>query len=38
MLVQDWYKTDQTRRVVRSAVAEVLDRELPVETYDRALF
>ena len=25
VLVQDWYKTDQTRRVVRSAVAEVLD-------------
>lgn len=29
VLVQDWYKTDQTRRIVRSAVAEVLDRELP---------
>ncbi len=38
VLVQDWYKTDQTRRIVRSAVAEVLDRELPVESYDRALF
>ena len=38
MLVQDWYKTDQTRRIVRSAVAEVLDRELPQESYDRALF
>jgi type I restriction enzyme R subunit len=38
VLVQDWYKTGQTRRIVRSAVAEVLDRELPVETYDRALF
>jgi hypothetical protein len=37
-LVQDWYKTDQTRRIVRSAVAEVLDRELPQESYDRALF
>jgi type I restriction enzyme R subunit len=38
VLVQDWYKTDQTRRIVRSTVAEVLDRELPVESYDRALF
>jgi type I restriction enzyme R subunit len=38
VLVQDWYKTDQTRRIVRSAVAEVLDRELPQESYDRALF
>ena len=38
VLVQDWYKTDQTRRIVRSAVAEVLDRELPQDSYDRALF
>jgi type I restriction enzyme, R subunit len=38
VLVQDWYKTDQTRRIVRSAVAEVLDKELPLESYDRALF
>jgi type I restriction enzyme R subunit len=38
VLVQDWYKTDQTRRIVRAAVAEVLDRELPQETYERALF
>jgi type I restriction enzyme R subunit len=38
VLVQDWYKTDQTRRVVRSAVAEVLHRELPEASYDRALF
>lgn len=38
VLVQDWYKTDQTRRIVRTAVAEVLDRELPVESYDRVLF
>ena len=36
--LNDWYKTDQTRRIVRSAVAEVLDRELPQESYDRALF
>ncbi len=38
VLVQDWYKTDQTRRIVRSTVAEVLDRELPLESYDRVLF
>ncbi|OYT92462.1 MAG: deoxyribonuclease [Burkholderiales bacterium PBB3] len=38
VLVQDWYKTDQTRRIVRSAVAEVLDRELPLDSYDRGLF
>jgi hypothetical protein len=38
VLVQDWFETDQTRRIVRSAVAEVLDRELPVESCDRGLF
>ncbi len=38
VLVQDWYKTDQTRRIVRSTVADVLDRELPQESYDRVLF
>ena len=38
VLVQDWYKTDQTRLIVRSAMVEVLDRELPQESYDRVLF
>jgi len=38
LLVQDWYKTDQTRRIVRSTMAEVLDKALPQESYDRALF
>ncbi len=38
VLVQDWFKSDQTRKIVRSAVAEVLDRELPQESYDRVLF
>ncbi len=38
VLVQDWYKTDQTRKIVRSTVAEVLDRELPQESYDRIMF
>ena len=38
VLVQDWYKTDQTRLIVRSAVAEVLDNKLPKQSYDRVLF
>ena len=38
VLVQDCYKTDQTRLIVRSAVADVLNRELPEEGYDRVLF
>ena len=38
VLVQDWYKTDQTRLIVLCAVAEVLDRELPTQSYDRVLF
>ncbi len=37
VLVQDWYKDTQTKERVRSAVAEVLDKNLP-KTYDRALF
>lgn len=37
VLVQDWYKDSQTQKVVRSAVEEVLDHELP-ESYDRVLF
>jgi type I restriction enzyme, R subunit len=36
--VQDWYKNDQTRIIVRSAVTDVLHRELPEEGYDRVLF
>lgn len=38
VLVQGWFKTDQTRRIVRSTVAEVLDKHLPLESYDRGLF
>jgi type I restriction enzyme, R subunit len=38
VLVQDWYKSDQTRIIVRSAVTEVLHRELPEEGFDRVLF
>jgi type I restriction enzyme, R subunit len=38
VLVQDWYKSDQTRIIVRSAVTDVLDRELPLDGYDRVLF
>lgn len=37
VLVQDWYKDTQTRKTVRSAVEQVLDRDLP-ESYDRVLF
>ena len=37
VLVQDWFKDAQTRKVVRSAVEEVLDTELP-ETYDKEAF
>ncbi|MFM9913276.1 MAG: type I restriction endonuclease subunit R [Methylophilaceae bacterium] len=37
VLVQDWYKDTQTKERVRSAVAEVLDKNLP-DTYNRALF
>jgi type I restriction enzyme, R subunit len=38
VLVQDWYKSDQTRIIVRSAVTDVLHRELPEEGYNRVLF
>jgi hypothetical protein len=37
VLVQDWYKDTQTQKMVRSAVEQVLDSNLP-ESYDRVLF
>ncbi|MDP3281943.1 MAG: DUF3387 domain-containing protein, partial [Nitrosomonas sp.] len=37
VLVQDWYKDTQTQKMVRSAVEQVLDNNLP-ESYDRVLF
>jgi type I restriction enzyme, R subunit len=37
VLVQDWFKDGQTRKVVRSAVEGVLDAQLP-SSYDRVLF
>ena len=37
VLVQDWWKDGQTQRLVKAAVEEVLDQELP-ETYDRKTF
>ena len=37
VLVQDWYKDSQSQRVVRAAVEQVLDANLP-DTYDRMLF
>jgi type I restriction enzyme, R subunit len=37
VLVQDWYKNDQSQRQVKSTVENVLDEKLP-ESYDRAIF
>lgn len=37
VLVQDWYKDSQSKEVVRSAVEQVLDKNLP-DSYDRVLF
>jgi len=37
VLVQDWYKDNQTQKIVRSAVEQVLDNNLP-ESYDRVTF
>ena len=37
VLVQDWLKDEQTRQIVQSNVAEVLDNNLP-KSYSRKLF
>ena len=37
VLVQDWWKDGQTERKVKSAVEQVLDKDLP-DAYDRVLF
>ncbi len=37
VLVQDWYKDTQTQKMVRSAVEQVLDHNLP-ESYDQTVF
>jgi type I restriction enzyme R subunit len=37
VLVQDWYKDSQSTKVVRAAVEQVLDQNLP-ESIDRVLF
>lgn len=37
VLVQDWWKDGQTQRIVKAAVEQVLDEDLP-DTYDRVLF
>lgn len=37
VLVQDWYKDARSQRIVRSAVEQVLDINLP-ESYDRIVF
>lgn len=37
VLVQDWFKDGQTQRIVRTAVEQVLDTNLP-DSYDRVIF
>ncbi len=37
MLVQDWYRDNQSSKIVRAAVEQALDANLP-ESYDRAIF
>jgi hypothetical protein len=37
VLIQDWFRDGQSRRVVRNAVEHVLNRDLP-DSYDRLLF
>lgn len=37
VLVQDWWKDSQTQRIVKTAVEEVLDKDLP-DSYDRITF
>lgn len=37
VLVQDWFRDSQSRKIVRSAVEKVLDDNLP-DSYDRVLF
>lgn len=37
VLMQDWYKDSQSKKVVRATVEQVLDKNLP-ESFDRVLF
>ncbi len=37
VLVQDWYKDDQSKLRVKSTVEEILDQNLP-DSYDRSIF
>ena len=37
MFVADWYKDDQPKAKVKSAIMDALDQDLP-ETYDKAVF
>jgi type I restriction enzyme R subunit len=37
VLVQDWFKDNQSQKKVRAAVEQVLDKKLP-DSYDRVLF
>ncbi len=38
VLVQGWWKDGQTQRIVKSAIEEVLNDDLPEKSYDRLLF
>ncbi len=37
VLVQDWWKDSQTQLIVKNAIEEVLDQDLP-DSYDRLIF
>ena len=37
VLIQDWYKDGQSQHRVKSAIEEVLDKDLP-DTYEKDLF
>jgi type I restriction enzyme R subunit len=37
VLVQDWYRDSQSRKVVRATVEQVLDQSLP-DSFDRIVF
>ena len=36
--VIDWWKRQETRAEVQSAIADMLDKQLPEEPYDRQIF
>jgi type I restriction enzyme R subunit len=38
VLVQDWWKDQQSKQRVQSEISAILDQDLPEDAYDRALF